>query len=237
MTIDVDSWLTKGGELKTSGSTGTPKTISQPIEKIKASNRVAIDAQHITKSSRIYTVCSVKHAGGLLAQSLPAHSIGAEVVVEDFNAYRFVREIHNYTHTHLTPDHARAIMMTKGFKEISLDGLWVTCGSDRVEWNIIREFVKRGAVFMSNWGMTEVGPIAINATYRSLQEVFYAQERAANGTILGNTHYCEHMIDNGCLHVKGDISVYGENTWFKTDDIVTKNLLGELFYIGRKDAS
>lgn len=234
--IDYNSWLSNGGVLQSSGTTGTPKQIEQPVHKLVAANRAAIDAQQITRSSRIYTVCKTQHAGGLLAQTLPAYSIGAEVVVEDFNAYRFVREIHKYTHTHLTPDHARAVMGTKGFKDLSLKGVWVTCGSDRVTWDIIRAFVERGATFMANWGMTEIGPVAINATYHNLEEVFYAQERANAGTILGNTYYCNYKVENSILHVKGDISVYG-NTWYNTRDLVSQNLLGEMFYMGRKNAA
>lgn len=236
MKINLDSWLEHGGVLQSSGTTGAPKTIEQPVHKIRAANRVAIDAQQITRSSRIYTVCKTTHAGGLLAQTLPAYSIGAEVTVEDFNAYRFVREIHKYTHTHLTPDHARAIMKTKGFKNLSLKGTWITCGSDPVGWDIIRPFVERGATFMANWGMTEIGPVAINATYYNLEDVFYAQERETRGTILGNTYYCDYRIKDGTLHVRGDISVYGD-TWYDTQDVVAQNLLGEMFYIGRKNAS
>lgn len=231
--IDYNSWLSNGGVLQSSGTTGTPKLIEQTAAKIQAANRVAIDAQQITRSSRIYTVCKTTHAGGLLAQTLPGYSIGADVVVEDFNAYRFIREIHKYTHTHLTPDHARAIMLTKGFKNLDLKGIWVTCGSDSVTWDIIQAFVERGATFMANWGMTEIGPVAINAIYRNLEEVFYAQERATQGSILGNTYYCKYKIVNNTLHVSGDISVYGD-TWYNTQDLVHKNLLGELFYTGRK---
>ena len=87
---------------------------------------------------------------------------------------------------------------------------------------------------MANWGMTEIGPTAINATYRSVDEVQESKRRQAKGTILGNTYYCDYKIINNELHVKGDISVYG-NTWFATGDIVSKNPLGELFYVGRKN--
>lgn len=231
--MKFDYILNTGILLETSGTTGIPKQYFQTPEKLKAANRVALDAQQITKSSSIYTVCKMSHAGGLLAQTLPAYSIGATIKIEDFNPYKFLKEIHKHTHTHLAPGHARAVMATKGFKEIRFPKTWITCGSDPVDWDIIRAFVERGATFMANWGMTEIGPIAINATYRNLEDVFYAQERAISGTILGNTYYCDHKVVNGHLHVKGDISVFG-NEWYNTKDVVSKNLLGEIFYLGRK---
>lgn len=226
--------LENGITINSSGTTGTPKSIFQSPAKLEAANHAAINSQEITTNSRIYTVCRMQHAGGLLAQTLPAYSIGAAIDVEPFNAYTWVRKICNYTHSHLTPAQASAIMSTKGFADIDLSTVWITCGSDPVSWDIIEAYVARGATFMANWGMTEIGPTAINATYRSIDEVQESKRRQAKGTILGNTYYCDYKIINNELHVKGDISVYG-NTWFATGDIVSKNPLGELFYVGRKN--
>ena len=41
----------------------------------------------ITKDSKVYTVCSMDHAGGLFAQTLPAVEIKAQVHVESFNPF------------------------------------------------------------------------------------------------------------------------------------------------------
>jgi acyl-coenzyme A synthetase/AMP-(fatty) acid ligase len=228
--------LNNGIVLRSSGTTGVPKEIFQSPDKLSAANRVAIDSQQLTKNSKVYTVCKIEHAGGLLAQTLPAYTLGADIAVEPFNAYAWVKNIRNYTHSHLTPAHGEAIRYTKGFKDLDLSGIWITCGSDPVSWELIEAFVSRGATFMANWGMTEIGPITINATYRSLDDVYEAKSRAANGTILGNTYYCDYKVINNELHVRGDISVYSD-TWYATGDIVDKNLLGELFYIGRKNVS
>ena len=75
-------YLSRGTELSTSGTTGRPKKIFQDPYKIKHSNIIARKVQNITKNSRILTVCSLKHAGGLLAQTLPAFEIGASVTIE-----------------------------------------------------------------------------------------------------------------------------------------------------------
>ena len=221
----------QGFNLSTSGTTGTPKVFYQSPDKIRAANKVAVDAQEISSKSKIYTVSKMSHAGGLLAQTLPALSVGADVVIEEFNPYRFVKEIYKYTHSHLAPGHAKAIIGTKGFNDIDLKGVWITCGSDPVSWDIIEKFVSKGAIFMANWGMTEIGPIAINITFRNLDEVYTAKERSINGSILGNIFYCDYKIENNELIVSGDISVF--NDWYSTGDLVAKNTYGDLYYRGR----
>jgi acyl-CoA synthetase (AMP-forming)/AMP-acid ligase II len=116
--------LSNGVSIKSSGTTGPPKDIFRTPQNLKQCNRVAVDSQKITKNSRIYTVCKMDHAGGMLAQTLPAISVGAEVVIDDFNAKRFIKEIHKYTHTHLTPRQAKIIMNTKHFTKMNLSNIY-----------------------------------------------------------------------------------------------------------------
>ena len=228
--LNLDKWLRHGGALKTSGTTGEPKNIYQSVHKLKAGNAAAIDSQEMTSSSRIYTICKTQHAGGLLAQTLPAYSIGADITVEDFNTFRFAKEIHKYTHTHITPGHAKIIMLTKGFVDLDLTGIWVTCGSDKITWDIIEAFVERGATFMTNWGMTEVGPTAINTVFRSMESVQYFKDMApAGSTLLGNRTYCNAIIANDELIVDGDIVL---TPWMNTGDDVTC-INGVYYYFGR----
>lgn len=236
LTQTFGQWLVHGGYMHSSGTTGKPKRLWQSPQKIKASNEAAINSQELTVDSKVYTVCDLGHAGGLFAQTLPAIVVGAfeqlELVI-DFNAYKFVREIKDYTHTHITPGHAKAIMMTKGFETLDLTGIWVTCGSDRVTWDIIEAFVERGATFMVNWGMTEVGPTAINQVFRNMEDVVFAKQFAIEGaTIMGNRFYCDHQIVGDTLFVRGNISVNGD-TWFDTGDIVKRDQHGTYYYIGR----
>jgi acyl-CoA synthetase (AMP-forming)/AMP-acid ligase II len=226
--------LKEGTDLNSSGTTGPQKTIFQTPEKLYFANRAAVDSQQLTPESKIYTVCKIAHAGGLLAQTLPAHSIGADVTVVDFNAYTFSKEIVKYTHTHLTPAHGHIIALTKGFKHLDLTNIHVTCGSDPVHWDMIESFVSKGATFTTNWGMTEVGPLAINTTFTSLEQVEDYKSRSIDGaTLLGDRTYCSVDIRDNELYVKGDISVYGDN-WFATGDMVTVNNNGEFYYLGRK---
>jgi acyl-CoA synthetase (AMP-forming)/AMP-acid ligase II len=235
MTIDVKQWVTQGGYLTSSGSTGEPKTIFQPPGKILAMIDAATHAQDITSQSSVLTVCKLAHAGGLFAQSLPALYIGANVEFAEFNAYNFFELLEPHTHSHLTPDHCRALMGTKAWESVDLSGKWITCGSDNVEWDMIRGFVERGAVFLANWGMTEVGPVAINKKYTTVAQVDQDQALApeSRATIMGDTLYCETYIASDTeLLVRGDITVCG-NHWFQTRDRVVE-IQGRYYYLGRK---
>ena len=221
-------YLSRGTELSTSGTTGRPKKIFQDPYKIKHSNIIARKVQNITKNSRILTVCSLKHAGGLLAQTLPAYEVGASVTIEPYNPYRWVMEIEKYTHSHLTPRMAEAIIKTKSFRKLDLSGITIMCGSDPVHEYEINCFTEQGATFITNWGMTEIGPVAINKTFQPGD----VAENYLEYTVLGDTFHCDYKIVDNELHVKGAICVYPE--WFATGDLVVEEA-GTLYYVGRKD--
>ena len=227
----TENFLINGGNIWTSGTTGNPKEIHQPLIKIQAANEVACRVQGITNTSSVYTVCNIAHVGGLLAQTLPALSVGAPVVITPFSAYAFVREITQYTHTHLTPDHAKAVMLTKGFQNLDLTGVTITCGSSRVGWDIIEGFVQRGATFITNWGMTEVGPIAINQRFETMADVVFFKNMKVDGSFMGSTAQCGTRVIDNELQVCGDISVYGPK-WFRTGDRVSIHQ-GTYWYHGR----
>jgi len=229
--IDIDEILKNGITIQSSGTSGTPKSFFQSPAKIKAANLVALESQNITKASKIYTCCKLTHAGGLLAQTVPALSIGADVDIVKFSAYDFVRDINKYTHSHITPLHAKAIMLTKGFKSLDLSGIWITCGADPVTWDIVESFVDKGAIFMTNWGMSEIGPIAVNTVFKNLDEVYFHKSLTPdNATLLGDRYYCDIKIENQELVAKGDISIY--NDWYYTKDKVVK-IDNRLYYLGR----
>lgn len=235
MNLGKDNYKTllqKGFGLKTSGTTGEKKIIFQTPEKLVYANKVAVDAQKITCSSRVLTVCNMQHAGGVLAQTLPALSIGAHVEIKKFNAYRFWQDIKEFTHTHLTPAHCAALMQTKNFPAADLNGLFITCGSDRVSFDTIHRFVERGATFMCNWGMTEIGPITINTVFKSVDKVTqYQQQALLTGTLMGDNYYCDYKIENDLLYVKGALSVY--DGWLNTKDKVKLNPHGALYFMDR----
>jgi len=234
--FDEDSWpaaLANGFEINSSGTTGEPKRIFQSPAKLLAANRVAATAQNITEQSRILTVCRMTHAGGLLAQTLPGLSVHAHVEIKPFNAFTFARDIDGYTHTHLTPMHCNLLMQTKSFPTLGLDGVFVTCGSDNVSFETIEAFVQRGAIFMCNWGMTEIGPVTINTVFDTLEKVEQYREQAlADGTLLGDRYFCEYKIIDDELWVRGDVCVYDD--WFNTHDLVALNEQGAMYHLGRR---
>ena len=172
------------------------------------------------------------HAGGALAQTLPALSVGAHVEIKTFNAYRFWHDIQGFTHTHLTPAHCQLLIKTRSFTDINLHGLFITCGSDRVSFDIIESFVDHGATFMCNWGMTEVGPIAINTTFNSIEQLRqYRQQAISTASLMGDQYYCDYKIVNDELYVKSSICVY--DGWFNTQDKVLLNHYDALYYSDR----
>ena len=230
MNTDFCKIINNGVSITSSGTTGEPKTIFRTPENLKACIRVALEAQQISKKSKVLTVTRMTHAGGLLAQSLPAYYAGCDLKIKPFNAFTFLKDFQDYTHTFLTPDQMRALINTKNFKECDLTGKWILGGSDPVTWDLIEQFVSRGALVQPNWGMSEVGPITINKIYRSLDEVMSDKNKDYSGTILGDKFWTDWKIENNTLWVKGDM-VYCDG-WLNTKDIVENNN-GDLYYLGR----
>jgi len=229
--LDLQKMLDSGTTISSSGTSGASKEYFQPPSKLKAACKIAVEVNGLTKDSKVYTCCRLSHAGGLLAQTLPAFTIGAHVDVDAFSAWEFVRKINDYTHSHITPLHAKAIMLTKTFKTLDLTGITIMCGADPVTWDIIEAFVARGAKLIVNWGMSEVGPVCINSTFTDLEQVQYERSIApANSTLMGLNKYCDFKIVNDELHVKGDICIYDD--WYATKDrVVLKD--NRLYYTGR----
>jgi long-subunit acyl-CoA synthetase (AMP-forming) len=122
-----------------------------------------------------------------------------------------------------------AISKTKGWSNLDLEGKIIACGSDRVPAECINRFVAKGATFIANWGMSEVGPMAINKTYTTQDVEAYD---LPGYTIMGDTAFCDIQISEwNELMVKGDICVYDD--WFATGDII-KFEKGSYWYHGRK---
>jgi acyl-CoA synthetase (AMP-forming)/AMP-acid ligase II len=232
--IDYAHILQNGIEISSSGTTGTPKIVLRTPDNLKACNDVAVDAQQLVRSSKVLTVTRMTHAGGLLAQTLPAYSIGAEFKVQQFNAFTFLKDFTNYTHTFLAPAQMTALMNTKGFVDCNLTGKRILGGSDCVTWEMIEAFVSKGAIVQPNWGMSEIGPIAINIEFDSMDKVQYVKERCPfEYSIMGGTYYCDWKIKDHELYVKGPTSIYDD--WFATGDIVALDMGRRMYYLGRKE--
>ena len=229
--MDFQKILNEGITIYSSGSSGPSKPFFQPPAKIKAANEIARQVQGITSDSKIYTIMKLEHAGGLFVQTLPGYEVGASIDIEKFNAFTFVSKIKNYTHTIISPLHAKLIMKTKSFNDLNLSGITVTCGSEPVTWDIIEAFVPTGCKFIADWGMSEIGPVAINHIFDSMKEVERVKSICPkNASVMGSKKYCEYKIENEELVVKGNICIYDD--WYYTKDKVIE--IDEiLFYTGR----
>tara|TARA_B100000809_G_C14983464_1_gene475420 strand:+ start:59 stop:772 length:714 start_codon:yes stop_codon:yes gene_type:complete len=223
-----------GVGIVSSGTTGDQKLIHRSPDNLKACNEVAIESQELTKDSKILTVTNMSHAGGLLLQTLPAYTLGCKTIdVEKFNAFNFLKKVKGYTHTFLTPEQMTAVMMTKGFKDCDLTGIRILAGSNPVSWDMIEGFVSKGAIVQPNWGMSEIGPIAINIVFDNLEKIQYVKERTPKSyTILGDTYYCDWKIVDHELYVKGPTCIHDD--WFATEDIVALDMGNRMYYQRRK---
>ena len=232
--IDYANILQNGVEISRSGTTGTPKMVLRTPDNLQACIDIAVDAQQLVRSSKVLTVTRMTHAGGLLAQTLPAYSIGAEFTVTKFNPYSFLKDFAYYTHTFLAPAQMTALMSTKGFNDCDLTGKRILGGSDPVTWEMIEAFVSKGAIVQPNWGMSEIGPITINIEFDSMDKVQYVKERCPfEYSIMGDTYYCDWKIKDHELYVKGPTSIYDD--WFATGDIVALDMGKRMYYLGRKE--
>jgi len=254
---ELQNFNRAGVKILSGGTTGKPKKIFRSPENLVRCNIIANEAQKITRHSKIYTVCDMGHAGGMLAQTLPGIGIGASVEIEPFNAYKWCKKIKNYTHSHLTPGQAIAIMLTKNSKTLDLTNIWITCGSDRVTYSIIEWFIDRNASFLANWGMSEVGPIAINKLFSTRNDLKDLKNDLSTighsftnfeqnnlkklsaetiksdpliPTIIGDKQYCEVEIQENRLYVRGEICI--KSGWFNTNDLC-RLINGRFYYLGR----
>ena len=93
---------------------------------------------------------------------------------------------------------------------------------------------------MVNWGMSEVGPCAINITFSNESSINEYISLAPNSlSIMGENFYCDYQIsDSNELIVKGDICIYDD--WFSTGDLVIKknkissqNASPVIYFLGR----
>ena len=232
--ISFEKILNEGVTISSSGTTGPAKDIFRDPQNLKEANKVAVEAQRISTTSKILTVTRMTHAGGLLAQTLPAYSIGAEVTVfKKFNPFTFLKNFQHYTHTFLAPAQMTALMNTKGFKDCDLTGKRILGGSDPVTWDMIEAFVDKGAIVQPNWGMSEIGPITINIEFATMEQVAYVKQRCPDDyTVMGNRYYCDWKIVDHELYVKGPTCVYDD--WFATGDIVALDMGRRMYYLGRK---
>jgi hypothetical protein len=186
--------------LWSSGSSGPRKPIVITETMLVANALNAIECNGITHQDVVYTVCSMRHTGGINAQSLPALLAGAHVVVEPFNAFTFLRRVNELgaTITHVVP---RMIQILRGVERRSVPTLrTVMCGSDCVERSHIEYFNDLGCDFIINYGLTEAGPVIINHRFRPGDDLSIFD----SGIPLGTRAWCRTLMLGPQLFLLGD---------------------------------
>ena len=214
---------------RTSGSTGVSKFVRQPARMIYSNLLNAIKLQKLTREDRILTVSSLFHAGGIHVQTLPGLYAGATVDI-----HKFTPSIMNkkpYTVTHLIP--RQAALLVKAFKQNKVNFKsyrLIVCGSDIVSRRVVDFFIKQVDEFIVNYGMTEAGPIIINHSFKSNQELDKIYSETGRGHFLGTNCWCDYKIINEELYLLGENVC--SNNFLRTGDKV-KQIDTRFYFNGR----
>jgi non-ribosomal peptide synthetase component E (peptide arylation enzyme) len=206
--------------LWSSGSSGTRKPIVLTEVMLLSNADNAIECNGITAKDVVYTVCSMRHTGGINAQSLPALLAGAHVVVEPFNAFTFFNRINEIgaTITHVVP---RMIEVLRKVERKGAPTLkTVMCGSDCISADDVRYFTHLDCDFILNYGLTEAGPIIINHRFKLGDDLSIFKY----GVPLGTKAWCRTALIGSQLALLGDCvqdgslltgdCVYMRNEWY-----------------------
>ena len=202
--------------LYSSGSTGQRKPIVMSEQMIMSNAENAMASQRLTHLDRILTVCSLNHTGGISAQTLAGFLCGAHIVVGQFNAFSFFKTLHDYdiTVTHLVPVMIDALTRVK-FSTPPKSLRLVMAGSDCVYKHHVEFWINKNINFISNYGLTEAGPIIINHEFTADSDLSIFEQ----GVPLGTNAWCQTRIVDGVLWIKGR-AVNGYE-WFNTGDCIS----------------
>jgi acyl-CoA synthetase (AMP-forming)/AMP-acid ligase II len=214
--------------LYSSGSSGNRKHLQLNEEMILANAENSIKVNKLNEESRIFTICTLNHTGGLNAQTIPALLCGAYVYIDESGLFQFEKTIKNnqFTHTHITPKLSNTLQKMK-FNNLALEV--IMCGSDCVFKTTVEFWLQHTNNFIINYGLTEAGPIIINHTFtkNSNLDVFNL------GVLLGTQSHCQTKIIDGELFLKGKCII--NQDWLATGDCVELNE-NWFVYKGRKSA-
>lgn len=203
-----------------SGSTSNirlPKTISEKM--LLANSRNVIKIQNLNSTSKILSVSSLNHTGGINTQTLPALLAGAHVIVDNFNAFNYSKKLteHAITHSHLLPANVEALIKNNNILPSSVKLIMI--GGDCILKKHIDYLLGQKISVLHAYGMTEAGPPVIfhhwniNDDTNILSTVDETEE-----VFLGTKCVCDYKVNNNQLYLKGD--VIASDNWLATGDCV-----------------
>lgn len=212
-----------------SGTTGTPKRIWHSKDKLNLALEVYKRTNLFDSSSKVLNFLSLQHIGGLM-MDLSAKYVGAKCDNIKFNAFTFLDQLSEYSHTMLPDSSISALRKTKRFNDYDFSNKFIHCGTEPHNKENIKALVEQGATAFCNWGMTEVGPICIHTTFQPY-DTEAVERYFAPGALLGDNFEVEWKLDDGELVVRSDMSIYRD--WHYTGDIVHYEN-ETLYYIRRR---
>ena len=149
----------------TSGTTGLPKGAVHTQGNLLANMAIAAQVQALTERDTVLTVLPLFHVGGLCIQTLPALSVGAQVLLHSrFDAAATLRSLREDrpTLTLQVPATLQALTTHADWAGTDLGGLralWA--GSSLLPAPLIEACHARGVPVCNVYGSTETGPFSI----------------------------------------------------------------------------
>ena len=149
----------------TSGTTGAPKGAVHTQGNLLANMAIAAQVQGLSEHDTVLTVLPLFHVGGLCIQTLPALSVGAQVLLHSrFDATATLRSLHDDrpTLTLQVPATLQALTTHAdwaGTDLSSLRAIWA--GSSLLPAPLIEACHARGVPVCNVYGSTETGPFSI----------------------------------------------------------------------------
>jgi acyl-coenzyme A synthetase/AMP-(fatty) acid ligase len=228
--MDIRKILTEGLMLYSTGTTGTPKKIYSSPEKLLANIRNEIKAFNINEESHILNCSPMEHITAYYV-SLPALFVGAKVTQKVLSPVEYLETLctTKVTHTVVPPLKLKEVMEDPMFNDLILDGTYVIFGKNFVTKEDVRVWIKKGAYVITNWGMSEIGPLCCYSIFKTeddLDTIWQLEDK----TCMGNNLIIDAKIVDGEWVVKGQSSIYKD--WFYTGDKMFE-YNGTYYYDGR----
>ena len=149
----------------TSGTTGVPKGAVHTQANLLANMAIAAQVQALSEHDTVLTVLPLFHVGGLCIQTLPALSVGAQVLLHSrFDASATLRCLHGDrpTLTLQVPATLQALTTHADWLGTDLGSLRaVWAGSSLLPAPLIEACHARGVPVCNVYGSTETGPFSL----------------------------------------------------------------------------
>ena len=149
----------------TSGTTGAPKGAVHTQGNLLANMAMAAQVQRLSEQDTVLTVLPLFHVGGLCIQTLPALSVGAQVLLHSrFDAGATLRSLYEDrpSLTLQVPATLQALTTHADWTGTDLSGLRaIWAGSSVLPAPLIQACHARGVPVCNVYGSTETGPFSI----------------------------------------------------------------------------